>query len=124
MTERISSDEAMKYGLRGYKDIVKYNWHGKMIDIKYYLPRDDEVRLIHSVLECCGANDGAGYIIPEFVDLAIRANIVSAYTNIELPDTVDAQHRLLYCSDLYDVVLKNANHTQIENIKRSVELYV
>lgn len=121
--QRLTADEAMKYGLRGYKDIVPYNWHGKMITVRYFLTRDEETEVIHSILRCCSSPENEE-VIPEFVDLAMRANIVAAYTSVNLPEGIEDQHKLLYCSDLYDVVLKNANQVQIKHIAESVNMYL
>ena len=120
---RLSSDVVMSVGMRGYKEYVDYNWHGKMIKIKYLLNREDEIELIHSIIDCCTAEDEEEYVIPEFVDLATRANIVSVYANVNLPENIDEQQRLLYYSDIYEVVIKHANSAQIVNIIDMVKQY-
>ncbi len=122
--KKMSALEVMSIGMRGYKEEIDYNWHGKMIKVRYMLSRDEEIELVHNILTCCGHDVNDGYLIPEFIDLAIRSNIVSAYAQVELPDSIDKQHQLLYYSDLYDVVLKTANKRQIDNIINSVKGYV
>ena len=125
MSDRIKGDEVYKIGMRGYKEVLPYNWHGKMIEIRYILPRDEEIELVHSILRCCGLDEmNNGFIIPEFLEPAIRANIVTAYTNADLPNSIDEQQQLLYCSDLYDVVMKTVNGPQVNNIINSVKMYV
>ena len=126
---RLSSDVVMNVGMRGYKEYIDYNWHGKMIKIKYLLEREEEIELIHSIIDCCTAEEDdeeyvREYVIPEFVDLATRANIVSVYANVNLPENIDEQHRLLYYNDIYDVVVKHANSAQITNIINMVKHYM
>lgn len=124
MSERLDVDTVMKVGMRGFKDETPYNWHGKMIKIRYMLSRDEEIELIQSIIRCFSVDDVYGGCVPEFVDLATRANIVAAYALVELPGTIEEQHRLLYHSDLYDVVLRMANKAQIDSILAAVKEYM
>ena len=118
MDERISADKVMKFGLRGYKEYIDYNWHGLMIKIRTLLSRDEEYEIVRSVVECCTCygDNGEEYIVPENLELALRANVVIYYTDILLPNDIDEQHTLLFYSNLYDVVIEHANKAQIDSI--------
>jgi len=122
----LSSDQVMKVGLRGYKESTKVNWHGVIIDVDYFLTIEEEGLIIGSILNCCAREDEAGdeYIEPQLVDQAIRTHIIAAYAHVAIPNDLEKQHRLVYCSDLYDVVLKNANQAQINNIIAVVKSYM
>jgi len=120
--ERIDSGKVMKVGMKGYKEIVDINWHGLIIHIKTLLSRREEEELIFSILECCRLGD-KDELLYEFLDLSIRANIVAFYTDVELPLDINEQHKLLYYSDIFDVVAKNANSDQIDAVINIVKFY-
>jgi len=122
MSDRLSADKVMKFGMRGYKDIVKANWHGLIIDIKYLLTKDDEFKLIHSIINCCTTSEGE--FVPEMVDMAMRACIVTTYASVDLPDDIDEQYKLLYHSTLFDTVKSNVNQAQINHIIKIISLLV
>lgn len=114
MSDIIDEKKLMKIGMRGYNDIVDVNWHGVIIHIKYLLDKDEESRLIHTIINCCTTSDGV--FIPDMLELAKRACIVSAYASVVLPEDINEQHKLLYYSNLFDVVKESANKCQINNI--------
>lgn len=122
MEERVSSKDVMKFGLRGYKEFVDYNWHGKMIKIRTLLTHKESMELVQSIINCCPNNDD-GFIVPDFLDVSIRANIIRAYSNVDLPSDFDEQYKLLYCSTLFDVVCKEACTSQIDAIIWAAHTY-
>lgn len=125
MADLVSSDKVLEIASRGYKEVIKYNWHGEIILIRCYLSREEEWRVIHSILNTCSVeNDGAKYIIPEMLDFVARTEIVAAYSNVELPRDIEERHKILYCSDIYDVISKHSNSDQINNIFSSIKMYL
>jgi len=124
MAEILNCEKVMDIGMRGHKEFKDVNWHGQIIKIRYLLSRSEEWDLIHSILKCAtGTFDDNNYVIPEMLDLAIRANIVVSYTGIELPHNIDDQHMLLYASDLFDVITANINKAQYMSILNSIKIY-
>lgn len=121
MSDVIDAKKLMKIGMRGYKDTIDVNWHGVIIHIKYLLSRDDEYRLVRTIVNCCTTSDGV--FVPDMFELAKRACIVSAYSSVILPEDIDEQHKLLYYSNLFDVVKENANTCQINNIISLISPY-
>lgn len=105
-----------KFGLRGYKDYVDYNWHGRMISIRYMLSRTEFYQMIHRITDMCSVDDGV--FTGEYLDFAIKLYVVAAYAAIELPDNLDDAYTLLYYSDIYDVVLNNACKRQLDSINK------
>lgn len=114
MQEVLKVKDVMKLGLRGMKESVDYNWHGKMISIKYMISKEEVFEMMRRIEKMCLKEDGN--ISTEFLDFAIKTGIVTYYALIELPMDVDDLYKLIYHSDIYDVVLANANKKQIESV--------
>lgn len=121
MSDVIDAKKLMKIGMRGYKDTIDVNWHGVIIQVKYMLDLDKEHVLIQSIMNCCMTDDGN--FVPELLDMSIRANVVKQYSSVELPQDINDQHKLLYYSDLFDVIINSVNKNQIEHILKLVLPY-
>lgn len=94
-------------------------WHGVQIYIRRFISFRESVEFVNYVLDI--SKNG---LREEMVDFAFRANVIMTYTNIELPNDLDEQYRLLYAGDLYGFILKNINEEQIASIKYAVELRI
>ena len=114
MQEILSAKDVIKIGMRGYKEYTDYNWHGRTIHIKQMLQRNDFYQLIHDIEEMCMSSDGD--FIYEYLAFAIRLMVVVSYASVELPNNLDEAFKLLYCSDLFDVVRQNINRNQLNDI--------
>lgn len=122
MNNVLKAKDTMSVGLRGYKEFVQYNWHGKIITIKTLLSFKEEVELIQFIVDLCKSDDNC--IMIEYVDMAIRIGITKAYAAVEIPDDLEDAHKVLYASDLYDVILKNANSVQVNTIINTIKRIV
>ena len=100
----------------------RVKWHDSEIVVKTYLSPKDYYDTIQSIINNC--TDENGFILIEFVDFAIRSNIIASYALIELPAKLDELFYTVYCSDLYDVVFESSNRNQIESIFRTVRTYI
>lgn len=114
MQEVLKEKDVIKFGLRGMKEFVDYNWHGRMISIKYMLTREEYIDLFGRIESMCTANDGT--LLPEYVDFALRMAVVATFAGIEIPSDIDEAYKLMYHSDIFDVVRNNANKAQTESI--------
>lgn len=114
MQDILKVKDVLKLGLRGFKEASDYNWHGKMISIKYMISKEEVFELMRRVEKMCTTENGE--FSPEFLDFAIKTGIVTYYAIIELPTDVDELYKLIYHSDIYDVVLNNANKKQIDSV--------
>ena len=110
MNDVLSAKDLMRFGMRNYKEVVDYNWHGKIIKIKYMLSREEMLNLIHDIENMCITE--SGNFIPGLLDFSIRLNVVSNYAYVELPDNMDDIYNVLYHSDIYDAVASNINQSQ------------
>ena len=77
---------------------------------------------IQNILTDIEKDDGSVAI--EFIDFAIRTNIIVSYAFVDLPMESDDLFRVVYCSDLYDVVCSYANKAQINSIKKAVMMSI
>ena len=99
-----------------YRKIV---WHTAEMYVKTFLTLTEFRQLIDTIIQTCSMEDGA--LVYELVDFATRVNIIAAYALIELPEDIDELYYVVYESDLYDAVVKNANQWQIDSIVKSVD---
>lgn len=120
MGKTVSSKDLIKFGMRGYKDTIDVNWHGKIIGMRTMLSQEEEIGLIHSIVDFCVKDDGSS-IMPELLDFSIRLNIICAYADIDLPSSTDDIYKLICYSDLYKYVTDNVNSVQVNNIIESAK---
>ena len=85
---------------------------------EYMLPKENADALPYAILEKC--KDENGKIRYENLDVVMRSAIVAAYTNMELPETRDELYILVNHTDIFSVILKNANTAQLNTIIRLV----
>lgn len=120
MQNVLNAKDVVKFGMRGFKEYVDYNWHGKVISIRYLLSHKEVIDLYQRVEEMITRDDGT--IMHEHMDFAVKLAIVSTYACIELPDDIDTVYNLIYHSDIFDVVMSNANKNQLSSIVHYFEL--
>lgn len=116
----LSAKELMKIGLRSYKESTPVNWHGKIINVKYLLPLGDEITLIRNIVDCCYDSDN-DVLLPSLIDMSFKSNIILAYSDVQLPDNTEDRHKLLYASDIYNVIESSVCKSQIEFVKKMID---
>ena len=104
-----------------YKEL---QWHHNLrLRVRSFLRVGEMGNLVRDILEAvCKKDDGRLY--PEMLDYAMRAGIVSYYADVELPEKIDDQYRLLYTTDLYDKVIGVANQGQVAAVREAVRMYM
>lgn len=108
-------------GISG-KQYKKVMWHTSEIIVKQILTISEYMSVVNNILKDCQAPDGS--IVPELSDFAIRANIISAYGFIQMPEDIETLFYVVYSSDLYETICSAVNKAQLEAIKQSVILYL
>lgn len=104
------------------KQYTKVLWHkNKTLLVRRFIPLNEVPQLIDMIMSTI-INPQEKYFMPELKDFAIRAGVVMYYAVVQMPETTEAQYELLYTTDLYDVVKKNANLAQIDSIIDAVDL--
>lgn len=101
--------------VKRYKKIV---WHTVDIVVRYSVPMDEYYDSIREIIDQCTDTDGV--FVSAVFDFAFRTNIISLYSNVELPSDHMDLFEIVYSTDLYDVVCKNANVGQIKSIESAV----
>jgi hypothetical protein len=120
MDKTVSSKDLIKFGMRGYKDTVDVNWHGKIIEVRTLLSQEEEIRTIHEIISLC-VDDDDGSVAIELLEFYIRFKIICSYAKVSFPENLDDIYKLVYHSDLYKYVIDNVNSTQVNNIINSVK---
>ncbi len=107
MTEKIAVDESI------VKDEVRtFDWEDKKVEVKRFLPTEDAMGYINDVV--AGCLDENGNYFPEAIDFMRRREFIRRYTNIELPDDIMATYKILYGTELYDMVYEMVELDQLD----------
>lgn len=114
----LTAERAMEITNEMYKEYTDVEWHGEIIRIKYYLDMDVEHSMYNSIISCAYDGDNP---IPCLFDFAIKTNILSYYTNVQLPQDVNKLHKLIYCSDIIEVVKE---HICAEQINFMIKIFI
>lgn len=109
-------------GISG-KQYKTVQWHTSELVIKQILTVEEYMATVNNILHDCKAPNSDDVAV-ELIDFAIKANIISAYSFVELPKDINSMYYIVYASDLYETVLSQANKKQIESIIDSVMLYL
>lgn len=120
MDKTVSSKDLIKFGMRGYKDTVDVNWHGKIIEVRTLLSQEEEIRIIHEIISLC-VDDNDGSVAIELLEFYIRFKIICSYAKVSFPENLDDIYKLVYYSDLFDYIAESVNKTQLNNIIQSVK---
>ncbi len=120
MDKTVNSKDLIKFGMRGYKDTVDINWHGKIIEVRTLLSQEEEIRTIHEIISLC-VDDDDGSVAIELLEFYIRFKIICSYAKVSFPENLDDIYKLVYHSDLYKYIIDNVNSTQVNNIINSVK---
>lgn len=120
----LSADDLLKVVKDITNDTVSIRWRNKVIKVRRLLTHNEEVELIRNIMDCCTVEDNDSIVfVPELFDISTKANIISAYSNIELPMDLEKQHMILYGTDLYNCILSAISAEQINAINIVLNYY-
>ena len=105
-------------------EVVKNNttdveWRGETIKVNYMIDFYMAEAIVDSVV--AGCFDADGMYNPNNMELALRSLIVMAYTDVELPDDNTAKYAFLFGTDIFQIVVENANSDQLGEIRRLID---
>ena len=107
MTEKIIVDESI------VKDEIRtFDWEDKTIEVKRFLPFDDAIAYVNSVVSGCLDEDNN--YMPEALDFVRRYEFINFYTNISLPKNTSAMYKILYGTELYNDVCELVDLDQVD----------
>lgn len=104
-----------------YNNKITISWHGKKIKVYSALSFNDYNSLIKSILDLCTLESKD--VIPEVVPFVFRSEVVSFYSNVELPSDVESRFFILFQSDLYKTISANINPDQLKSIVEILKAY-
>lgn len=100
--------------------MIKYG-SGLQVAIKYFIGATDVSKFTSLVLDLCWYEES--YRV-EYLDFAFRCAVIAFYSNVKLPDKLDAKYDLVYGTDLYDSIYNNANSGQIGSLYDEIKMYI
>ena len=75
---------------------------------------------VEMITDAC-FDKGTGDYMPENKDFAIRMAVINFYTNITLPQNMEKMYDAVYCGELWDKIVDNADAVQIDILTSAVE---
>lgn len=99
--------------------VTTVDWNGMRVIIKRLIPLDDMVSMVENVVNSCFQGP-ENIFMPQYMDFAIRSNVIDLYTNIALPDNYDDQYEIAYGTDIVETILANIDSSQFKDILRSI----
>ena len=115
-----SYEEIKKFYGKSTKSDHTENWNGLEVRLHPTLTLEESLKFVHEVVySCFEANTGE--YLPEIKDFAVKCSVLETHGNIELPESAEEKHELVYNTDLYDFVLSRINTEQFDELKLAVE---
>ena len=118
MAEKISFEKIEEIMNERFFVVDTMDWYGVEVEVKSLIPFALASELVRRIADACFSDDGE--YMPEVSDFALRLGVIEAYTNIELPDNVEEQNRLLYGTDLWEDIISLIYDAQFNMIVQSV----
>lgn len=100
------------------QDFTNVEWNGLTIKVRHMVNFEYMLRFVNGVVNTCFET---GSYMPELKDFAIRCASIAYYTNINMPEDVDKQYKLVYGTDLVAKVLEAVDHGQFNNILLAID---
>ena len=94
-------------------------WWGLEISVRKTIGFEEMVEFVNETVNSCFSENGA--YNPEAKDFAFRLNIVEKYTDIRLPDNVEAQYLFAFGTDVIDEIIGFVNHRQLDSMIAAID---
>lgn len=89
-----------------FSDNVRHiQWHGLDIEVKKCLDFGDAISFSNHICDLCFVERGE--YVPEMFDFALRSCVIEYYTNVEATNDLEKRYKIVYETDLFDVVRNN-----------------
>lgn len=103
-------------------NVAKLDWHGNEVRVQRILDFPVVHDIITSIVDQCFGTDSS--YTPDVKDYLIRLMIISAYTDVEIPDDAAMQYALVYATDLYDDVVQCVSDKQLSEIFSAIDALI
>ena len=105
-------DRVIKEKHEANKSVV---WNGLEFTVKRTLGLKETLAFVDKIVSACFMDETNEYL-PEVEDFAVRCAVVESYSDVRLPDSIEHKHKILYCTDLYIVILSNIDNVQFNEL--------
>lgn len=109
---------ALENAVKQNESIHTITWNGLDIKVKNSISFDEMRLFVSAVTESCFSE--VGEYRPEFMEFVTRALVLSLYTNVTLPKSLDAQYNIVY-SGIVDEVFQYINYEQYNHISWAID---
>lgn len=101
------------------ENVQKISFLDSVVSVQYLVDFDIARLIVKNIADKCFDEDGNYH--PEIREFLERIAIISAYTDIELPESVAEQYAFLYGTDIYQNVIGAVSEEQVCSILGAVE---
>lgn len=119
-TKKISVNAFQKAMKETYNPTYTFDWNGIEVTVNKTLSLKDMLEFVDDVVKSCFTEETNRYL-PEVKDFVIRVCILEKYANFTMPQNLENQYELVYCTDAVQQVMKYINPEQYNSIITSIE---
>lgn len=83
-------------------NVSDVDWEGNEISVNYLVDPAIIDTIATSVVDACFANEGE--FNPYLKDFTLKCMVLTAYTNIPMPEDVPSKYAFIYGSEIFDVI--------------------
>ena len=96
------------------------DYHGQELVVYRTVPFIVFCDMVRKIAGAC-FNPDTGEYMPEVREFATRASVMEAYTNIRVPQNPEHQYQMLYCTDLWDIIINAISGSQYLDLDTSID---
>lgn len=119
-TKKISVNAFQKAMKETYEPTNTFDWNGIEVTVNKTLSLKDMLEFVDNVVKSCFTEETNTYL-PEVKDFVISVCILEKYANFTMPQNVQNQYELVYCTDAVHQVMKYINLEQYNSIITSID---
>lgn len=103
---KVSAKELLAAAENNYVPYAEVEWKGIPIKIKKHLSLNEMMGFVMRVVDNCFEEDTGKYR-PELKDFILKDTVLESYGGLTLPKNVGERYRVIYHSDILDVVMEH-----------------
>lgn len=99
--------------------MTSFEWNGMVIDVKERLTMTEMLEFVAKVVSMCF--DDSGEYMPEILDYAVQSNIVEMYTDMVMPDDLEAQYDMLVRTNISSLITEHIDTIQFREMIKAID---
>lgn len=103
-----------------YEPTATVSWNDIDITVKKTLSLQEMMEFVEAVVQLCFDEESGNYL-PEVRDFAIKLNTLTNYANFKMPQNLNHQYELIYCTNAFETVLTKVNVAQFNEMCMSID---